>query len=856
MRGLLVGCWLLLCLPALLQAASWRYLSADQAPDSNQAVLLLVIDSEVELGSLLLRGPSGLIRLRPAARRQQRLATQPDEGGEHALLLLELPPGEYRIERIDQLSPAGRVAPGAAWQTPFLLRAGELSYPGDLRLLLANSGAGTQTRRENRLAHWLRLLPLAAPWWTDWTPRWVGPGIDAFPAYWHALGRALPAGQVDPVPADSAPCDETQDWRCSVLPALLRSVDLPLVSVSPSATWLLRSQRSGRRLSLRLEHLASGTEMVLPVDVGLQSRMAWCGDDCLSLTHGRGAAARVVVLQLQLRATGIDLQRHSVPVAGEVLDALPDRPDALLFGRTDDPSGQDSLELYRLDLAAGRIQARQLQRRRRLDGSLRDELGWLSDPGGEHQLALTRDLQGHRLVRPTGEVMLQAPIDSHLDLLGLNETAVLALTDLGQPLRRVIAYPLAGGTPSVLAEVECPDCASPTIDAAAAMLDDDGTQWLALRHFRQGLLQTQLRDATDRQRVQRWLGEARGSGFELARVTRADRPEASGWLYRTEAAAGLRSDWWWQPNADTAPRHLGAQRPWLDCDRVSDSPGYCRDGQLPAPRSETVRTRSADGWPLEAMLTLPPAVTGPEQPHPLLLLPHGGPLGVAADRHFDPLVLWLSYQGYAVLQVNFRGSFGYGRAFRDVAFGEAGRGIEQDQLAVLDQLLATDHRIDGQRICSIGTSYGGYSALMLALLRPAQIDCVVAFAPFTDLPLRHLSSDWNDDPLQTAVQLRLYGDPAVELATMQARSPLYRHRALRQPLLLGHGRLDRRVHPEHVERLALLLTAAGLPPTLQWFDNEAHGLQRLDNQLRWYRAMTDFLRRQLADPTAGPPVPH
>ena len=123
MRGLLAGCWLLLCLPALLQAASWHYLSADQAPDSNQAVLLLVIDSEVELGSLLLRGPSGLIRLRPAARRQQRLATQPDEGGEHALLLLELPPGEYRIERIDQLSPAGRVAPGAVWQTPFLLRA-------------------------------------------------------------------------------------------------------------------------------------------------------------------------------------------------------------------------------------------------------------------------------------------------------------------------------------------------------------------------------------------------------------------------------------------------------------------------------------------------------------------------------------------------------------------------------------------------------------------------------------------------------------------------------------------------------------------------------------------------------------
>jgi dipeptidyl aminopeptidase/acylaminoacyl peptidase len=217
---------------------------------------------------------------------------------------------------------------------------------------------------------------------------------------------------------------------------------------------------------------------------------------------------------------------------------------------------------------------------------------------------------------------------------------------------------------------------------------------------------------------------------------------------------------------------------------------------------------------------------------------------VRDNRSFDPVVQLFGRAGYAVLQVNYRGSLGYGRAFRDAAFGAVGGAIEADLIGALEQVLRDD-RLDPARVCAVGMSYGGYSALMLAIARPEMLRCVAAYAPLTDLPLRFGSSDWNADPLQRSVQQALYGDPATELTSLQQRSPLYRFQELTQPLLLGHGLRDRRVHPEHSARLELVLRESGRPPAIHWYDNEAHGLNRVSNQIDWYGRVLAFLRREL-----------
>jgi dipeptidyl aminopeptidase/acylaminoacyl peptidase len=113
------------------------------------------------------------------------------------------------------------------------------------------------------------------------------------------------------------------------------------------------------------------------------------------------------------------------------------------------------------------------------------------------------------------------------------------------------------------------------------------------------------------------------------------------------------------------------------------------------------------------------------------------------------------------------------------------------------------------------------------------------------LPLRFVSSDWNADPLQAALQARLYGDPRARLETLQARSPVYRFQALRRPLLIGHGKRDRRVNPEHSDRLALLLRGMDRSPQVQIYDNEGHSLQRVDNQIDWYGRVLAFLQREI-----------
>lgn len=845
--------WLLAVLlwsPPLWAASNWRQVEPGQLPPADQALLLLVIESDLPLGRLVLQGPRGSVRLRAAARRKLRLASSPHAGeGEHSALLLQVPPGEYGLQRMERKIGTTALPLDAAWTTRFELRAGRIGYPGDFRLAELAGRDAVRLSRENRSSRWLPLLDQAMPGLLAERPlEWVGGGVDPFPQHWQALGR--PGATATVAAPQPGPCDGALDWRCEWLPALLRAPALPLASLSPDGRWLVLGQRGGRRLRLHLEHLPSGQRESVPADTGELTRIGWCGPDCLVLTHGQGPTARVSLFALDWRSDGLSMHRHSIPVPGEVLDPLPGRPGEILFGRTDDAQGDDSLEVFRLRLGADGIDRNQLRPSLRIDGEVRSEMGWLADASGNLQLAMLRDEHGHRLQSAAGLPLFNAPIDSHLDLVGFADGAALAITDHQRRARELLALPVDGAPPRLLASIEsCAGCIQRPVDLVGALLDPSGRQLLGLRHHRHGLLQTQLPDGARARRLHGLLPDSEAQSFNLARIARSADGGRESWLYQSERPGEAASAaWWLQVDEQSAPRLLGRLRPALDCaDPAAAQQAHCRDGGLRPLRSEALVLPGGAGGPVEAFLSLPPRVLGPERPLPLLLLIHGGPLGVTDDRHFDPLVHWLAAHEFAVLQVNYRGSAGYGRAFRDAALGEPGRGIEADLLAALDQLLASDPRIDGERVCAVGTSYGGYSALMLALLRPALIDCAVALAPVTDLPLRFHSADWNDDPLQHAVQLRLYGDPQTDLAELQSRSPLYRAQGLRQPLLIGHGRLDRRVHPEHTERLALLLGATGHPPELVWFDNEGHGLRRLDNEVRWYLQLIEFLGRNLLD---------
>jgi len=212
------------------------------------------------------------------------------------------------------------------------------------------------------------------------------------------------------------------------------------------------------------------------------------------------------------------------------------------------------------------------------------------------------------------------------------------------------------------------------------------------------------------------------------------------------------------------------------------------------------RAGSADEWDGPALRVKPP----------LVVMPHGGPLGVRDDLGFDPLVQLLSYYGYAVLQVNYRGSGGFGKAFEDLGYGEVGRGIEDDVDAAYDYVIERGW-VDASRVAAVGGSYGGYSSLMGTIRHPERYRCVVSLFGVTDLPLLF------DDPFSRlydrgrANRVALLGDPATDFEDLVARSPVYRASEITKPVYILHGSKDANVDIDHAYRLRVALERAGVP---------------------------------------------
>lgn len=244
------------------------------------------------------------------------------------------------------------------------------------------------------------------------------------------------------------------------------------------------------------------------------------------------------------------------------------------------------------------------------------------------------------------------------------------------------------------------------------------------------------------------------------------------------------------------------------------------------------------GPPLPAYLSLPDG-----SPRGLVLLIHGGPW--SRDRWSWQLETQLLVAaGYAVLQVNFRGSGGLGHDWLMAGRRGWGRVILQDLVRSVRWARAGEYHGAGP-VCAMGSSFGGYAALMLLAEDDALIDCAVARAPVTDLvaQIRHLGliGHWRG----RAEWVAMVGDPESEADRLAEESPLQHVTALTaRPLLLGHGLDDKVVPAAQSRALATALADAGSEPRLIELNGQGHDLRSTPARQRWYREVLAFLNRQ------------
>lgn len=267
---------------------------------------------------------------------------------------------------------------------------------------------------------------------------------------------------------------------------------------------------------------------------------------------------------------------------------------------------------------------------------------------------------------------------------------------------------------------------------------------------------------------------------------------------------------------------------------------------LAAPQPRVFQSR--DGLDLHGYLSLP---VGQAHPHPAVVYVHGGPW--ARDHHLDgdAMPIFLANRGYAVLQVNYRGSSGYGKAFMEAARGEFAGKMNSDLSDALDALVAQG-LIDPKRVAIAGGSYGGYASLVGMTHTPGRYQCAISTVGPTDLPdlLERMPAYWEFEKHRWFDLLGNPSDPA-QRADMQRRSPLPLAHQVQGPVLLMHGVHDPRVSVSQAVRMAEALRLHGKPVELVLFDKAGHSLQRWQDRLLEFRKTEDFLARCLGGRSAG-----
>lgn len=256
--------------------------------------------------------------------------------------------------------------------------------------------------------------------------------------------------------------------------------------------------------------------------------------------------------------------------------------------------------------------------------------------------------------------------------------------------------------------------------------------------------------------------------------------------------------------------------------------------------SRKITYKAADGLPMDGVLTLPPGREA--KGLPVVVLPHGGPAS-RSTLGFNWEAQAYASRGYAVFQPNFRGSTGYGKAFRDAGFGEWGRKMQTDITDGVAALVAQGI-VDPKRACIVGSSYGGYAALAGVTVQNGYYRCAVSISGISDLNTMiedEIAESGGQSSTARYWRAFLGADKPGWMSALAALSPARLASRADAPVLLIHGKDDTLVRLEQSRRMERALVQAGKPVELVVLDGEDHWLSNEPTRIAALRASVAFV---------------
>lgn len=271
-----------------------------------------------------------------------------------------------------------------------------------------------------------------------------------------------------------------------------------------------------------------------------------------------------------------------------------------------------------------------------------------------------------------------------------------------------------------------------------------------------------------------------------------------------------------------ALEHVATVRPWINEEHMAEM--------------KPITYQSRDGLTIHGYLTLP---EGREAKNlPVVIHPHGGPW--ARDGWgFDPTVQLFANRGYAVLQMNFRGSTSYGREFWMKSFKQWGKTM-QDDITDGVEWLKKEGIADPERIAIFGGSYGGYATLAGITYTPELYACAVDYVGVSNMFtfMNTVPPYW--EPFKK-MMYEMVGDPKADSLLLREASPVFFVDRIQCPLFIAQGATDPRVNKAESDQVVEALKARGVEVQYMVKDNEGHGFRNEENRFEFYDAMDKFL---------------
>jgi len=537
----------------------------------------------------------------------------------------------------------------------------------------------------------------------------------------------------------------------------------------------------------------------------------WKGNNKIMYLQDKAGDENFKLYSVNKDGSDLKLLSPEDKVRTEIVDDLEDIDDYMLVNMNE--RNPQAFDVYRINVNTGE--------KKMIAENPGNIMGWMTDHDGKLRIAIASDDVNSVLMyretedAPFKEVLVTNFRESVEPLFfSFDNKFVYASSNLGRDKSAIVKFDIANGKEmEVMYE-------NPYVDVSGLSYSKKRKVLTAISYVKEKR-EMKFLDAVAEKRYNRLKKEL--GDYEVV-ITGVNKNEDK-FLVRTYSDRSLGSYYFYDQASDKLSK-IAEVSPWINESELA----------VQKPVSYTSR----DGLTINGYLTLPVGVEAKNLP--VVMNIHGGPW--ARDNWgFNPEVQFLVNRGYAVLQVNYRGSTGYGRKFWEASFKEWGKKM-QDDVSDGVKWLISEGIANPKKVGIYGGSYGGYATLAGLAFSPELYACGVDYVGVSNLFtfMKTIPPYWQ--PF-IKMMYEMVGDPEKDSLLLESASPVFHADKIVAPLFVAQGKMDPRVNIAESDQMVDAMKKRGIDVEYLVKDNEGHGFRNQENRFDFYGSMEKFLAKHL-----------